>query len=138
MKRKETKNKNKNTVIEKDETITERTGNLDIYKNRFYHQPKAPVERIQSTFSSAITRKRKKIVLFSDSILKNLRMGELNSFIKKGEVSLKAFPGAKARPLNHHFIPVLEDNTYNATVIHVGINDLLSNVKSTNDICKIS
>ena len=63
-------------------------------------------------------------------------MGELNSFIKKGEVSLKAFPGAKARPLNHHFIPLLEDNTYNAAVIHVGINDLLSNVKSTNYICK--
>ena len=133
------KMKDKNTFTkEKDETSKEKTVNLDIHKNKYYHQPKAAVEIIQSTFSSTITRKRKKIVLFSDSIFKNLRMGELNSFIKKGEVSLKAFPGAKARPLNHHFIPLLEDNTYNAAVIHVGINDLLSNVKSTNDICKIS
>ena len=113
----EMKRKDKNNVIkEKDETSKERTGNLHIHKNRYYHQSKAPVERIQSTFSSAIMKKRKKIILFSDSILKNLRirMGEFNSFIKKGEVSLKAFQGAKARQLNHYIIPLLEDNTYDA------------------------
>ena len=72
-KRKETKRKNKNTVIkEKNETIKERTGNLDIYKNMYYHQLKAPAERIKSTFSSAVTRKRKKIDLFSDSACENL------------------------------------------------------------------
>ena len=134
---KEIKRKDKNTIIkERYKTSKERTGNLDIHKNRYYHQLKAHVQIIQSTFSSAITRKRKKIVLFSDSISKNLRMGEFNSFIKKGEVSLKVLPGAKARQLNHHTIPLLEDNTYDAAVIHVDINDLLSNVKSTNDICK--
>ena len=31
---------------EKDETTKERTGNLRIDKNRYYHQSKAPVERI--------------------------------------------------------------------------------------------
>ena len=72
-KRKEMKRKDKNTVIkEKDETSKERTGNLDIHKNRYYHQSKASVERIQPTFSSAITRKRKKIILFSHTILKTL------------------------------------------------------------------
>ena len=54
-KRKEMKMKDKNNVIkEKDETSKERTGNLHIHKNRCYHQSKAPVERIQSTFSSTI------------------------------------------------------------------------------------
>ena len=57
-------------------------------------------------------------------------MGEFSPFVKKGEVSLKAFPGAKARQLNHHAIPLLEDNTCD------GINDLLSNVTPTNDICR--
>ena len=126
----------KNVIKEKDETTKEKTGNLHVHKNRYYHQSKAPVERIQSTFSSVITKKRKKIVLFSDSILKNLRMGEFNSFIKKREVSLKAFPEAKARQLNHYTIPLLEDNTNDGAIIHVGINDLLSNDKSTNGICK--
>ena len=78
------------------QTIKERTGNLDIHKNWYYHQLKALSKKIQSTFSSVVTRKRKKIVLFIDSILKNLRMGEYNSVTKK-EVSLKAFPGVKAR-----------------------------------------
>ena len=63
-------------------------------------------------------------------------MGEFNSFIKKGGVSLKVFPGAKARQLNNHTIPPLEDNTYDAAAIHVGINDLLSKITSNNDICK--
>ena len=63
-------------------------------------------------------------------------MGEFNSFIKKGQVSLNSFPGAKARQSNHRTILLLEDNTYDAAAIHVGINDLLSKVKSTNDICK--
>ena len=81
---KEMKRKDKNTAVkEKDETSKERTGNPHIHKNRYYHQPKAPAERIQSTFSSVITKKRKKIVLFSESIFKKLRMGEFNSFIKK-------------------------------------------------------
>ena len=60
-------------------------------------------------------------------------MGEFS--LEKGEVSLKAFPGAKARQLNHT-IPLLDDNTYDAAVIHVGINDLLCSFKSTNDICR--
>ena len=94
-KTKETKGKDKNNVIKKKgqnskreiSTIKIRTSNLDIHKNRYYHQPKAPVERIQSTFSKVVTRKQNKIVLFSDSILKTLRMGEFNSFIKR-----KKFP----------------------------------------------
>ena len=95
-KRKEMESKGrKNIIKEKDETTKERMGNLHIHKNRYYHQSKAPVKRIQSTFSSVITKKRKKIFLFTDRILKNLRMGEFNCFIKKGESSLKAFPGEK-------------------------------------------
>ena len=75
-KRKETKKKGKNTVIkEKDETIKKRVGNLDVNKNRYYHQPKALVERIQSTFNSGIAKKGRQIVLFRDSILKKLQMG---------------------------------------------------------------
>ena len=60
-KRKEMKRKDRNNVIkEKDETTKERASNLHIHKNRYYHQSKAPAERIQSTFSSVITKNTRK------------------------------------------------------------------------------
>ena len=49
---------------------------------------------------------------------------------------MRAFPGVKARQLNHHTIPLFEYNTYDTAAIHVAINDFFSNVQSTNDICK--
>ena len=63
-------------------------------------------------------------------------MGEFNSFVKEGEVYLKAFPGAKANQLNYQTIPIIQGNNYNAAAINVGINDLLSSNKSVNDICR--
>ena len=77
MKRKETKGKGNSTVIKekkknskcKFQIIIERMSNLDIHKNRYYDQPKAPAERIQSTFSNAVMRKRKKKFLFSSVYL---------------------------------------------------------------------
>ena len=63
-------------------------------------------------------------------------MEEFNSFVKEGEVYLKAFPGAKANQLNYQTIPIIQGNNYNAAAINVGINDLLSSNKSVNDICR--
>ena len=102
--------------------------------NHYISQP--PVETVQSSYSNIVSRKKKKIVIFSDSILKNLRMEEFNSFVKEGEVYLKAFPGAKANQLNYQTIPAIQGNNYDAAAIHVGINDLLSSNKSVNDICR--
>ena len=102
------KRKDKNTVIKEiDKTIKERKGNLDIHKNRYYHQPEAPIKRIQSTFSSVITRKRKKTVLFRDSILKNLQMGEFNSFSKKKKSFLESVSRDKSKTIksSHHPSP---------------------------------
>ena len=63
-------------------------------------------------------------------------MGEFNSFVKEGEVYLKAFAGAKTNQLNYQIIPVIQVNHYDAVAIHVGINDLLSSNKYVNDICR--
>ena len=95
-----------------------------------------PLETVQSSYSNIVSRKKKKIVRFGDSILKNLRMGEFNSFAKDADVYLKAFPGTKANQLNYQTIPVIQGNNYNAAAIRVAINDLLSSNKSVNDICR--
>ena len=105
--------------------------------NNIYHyisQP--PVETVQSSYSNIVSRKKKKIVKFSDSILKNLPIEEFNSFVKEGQVYLEAFPGPNANHLNYQTIPVIQENNYDAAAIHVGINDLLSSNKSVNDVCR--
>ena len=102
--------------------------------NHYINQ--TPLGTVQSSHNNIVSKKKKKIVIFSDSILKNLRMEEFNSFVKEGEVYLKAFPGAKANQLNYQTIPVIQGNNYDAAAIHVGINDLLSSNKSVNDICR--
>ena len=78
-----------------------------------------------STYSNVVRNKKKNIVLFTDSILKALRMGELNRHINGGKVHLKSFPESKANQLNHHTIPILEEHQYDTAAIHVGINYLL-------------
>ena len=102
--------------------------------NHYISQP--PVETVQSYYSNIVSRKMRKIVIFSDSISENLRMEEFNSFVKEGEVCLKAFSGSKANQLNFQTIPVIQGNNYDEVAIHVGINDLLSSNKSVNDICR--
>ena len=130
MKRKEAKEKDQNTVIkekqknEKSEiqTIKERKVYLDIHYYQYYHQPKANVARIKSTFSNAVRRKRKKIILYRDSILKDLRMGEFNSFIKEGQVYLKAFISrGKCKTVKSSYHRFLEDNTYNAALPYMSV-----------------
>ena len=56
--------------------------------------------------------------------------------MKKRRSFLESVSRNKARQLNHHIIPLLDDNTYDVAAIHVGTNDLLSDINSTKDICK--
>lgn len=67
-----------------------------------------------------------RIKIFSDSIPKNIKMRKFNSFIRHGRANLKVFTGATAKRMNHYVIPTLAEETLDAVIIHVGINDLLS------------
>ena len=80
----------------------------------------------------------KNVVIFSDSMVKGLKMKQFNSHIHSGKVYLKAFPGAKEDQLNHHVKPSLEEYEYDAAIIHVGINDILrgKGAKEVNDISR--
>ena len=64
-------------------------------------------------------------------------MGKFNSCINGANVQLKSFSRYKAKQLNHHISPILQDQYYDAAGIHVGINDRLnsSSKKSVNKIC---
>ena len=78
----------------------------------------------------------KNVVIFSDSMVKGLKMKQFNSHMHGGKVYLKGFPGAKADEPNPHVKPSLDEHKYDAAIIHVRINDILRSKgeKEVNDI----
>ena len=79
----------------------------------------------------------KKVVFFTNSVLKTLSMDKLNSCINGANVQLKSFPGCKATQLYHRTIRILQEQYCDAAEIYVRINDLLnsSSKKSVDEIC---
>ena len=53
-----------------------------------HHENRLNVSSMTSTCSNVVRNKKKNIVLFTDSILKTLPMGELNRYINGGRVHL--------------------------------------------------
>ena len=90
-----------------------------------------------SKFSNAVARKKKKVVFFTGSILRTLRIGKFNSCINGANAQLKSFPGCKAIQLDCHAISILHEQYYDVAGIGVAINDLLnsSSKKSYDEIC---
>ena len=72
-------------------------------------------------------------MLFADSILRTLHVGEVNRYVKDRKVHFKSFPTSKAKQLNHHTIAILEEHQCDAAAIHVETNDLLK--KNVHCIC---
>ena len=69
--------------------------------------------------------KNSNIGLFSDSISRGMNIKESNRQIQGGRIHVKAFPEAKSTQLNHYVTSSLEEYSYDAAIIHVGINDIL-------------
>ena len=86
-------------------------------------------EHLIATLSS---KNQKNVVIFADSVLKSLRVKEFNRNLNGSIAHLKPFPGSKAKQMDHHSIPILEEHQYDAATIHVGIDDLLKSRTNIN------
>ena len=84
-----------------------------------------PLQRIKNSYRNTVINKKGDIALFSDSIPRGMNIKEINRQIQGGRIHVKAFPGAKSTQLNHYVTPTLEEYSYDAAIIHVGINDIL-------------
>ena len=91
--------------------------NVEINTSKNYKRPSAVINKyperqtVRNTFES--TNQRKKIKVLCDSIPKKAQM--------------KSFPGTTIKQLHHYSLPTLQDEKPEVVIIHVGINDLLSN-----------
>ena len=54
-----------------------------------------------------------------------MNIKEINRQIQGGTTHVKAFPGAKSTQLNHYATTTLEEYSYDAAIIHAGVNDIL-------------
>ena len=70
-------------------------------------------------------RKIKRIIMFSDNIPKGFRIREFNCYITNGTARLKSVPGATSKELTHYVVPILQEESFNSALIHIGINDIL-------------
>ena len=68
--------------------------------------------------------RKKGIILFADSILRRMKMKDINSKINGGRIHLKLFPGSKSKQLNHHVKPTLNLYKYDSVIVYVDINDI--------------
>ena len=54
-----------------------------------------------------------------------MNIGSINKQVKGSSIYMKAFLGAKSTQLNHYILPTLDEYSYDAAIIYVGINDIL-------------
>ena len=66
------------------------------------------------------------ILIFTDSILKGIRMYDFNKLIKNRKAKMLNFPGASTRQLLHYMDIHLERIKVDTVAIYVGVKDLLN------------
>ena len=68
-------------------------------------------------------KKKKRVVVLGDSMIKNLKSWEMSKRIKNANVCVRAFTGAKVRCMKDHLKPSLRESP-DHFILHVGTNDL--------------
>ena len=96
------------------------------------HDFRTEARKSKDTISFKMTNN--KIIIFSDSIAKSMKMKEFNKSVenKNGRTKLKAFPGATANQLCHYTLPTLTEMKPETAVIHVGKNNIAYKGKERN------
>ena len=84
-----------------------------------------PYQRIKNSYRNTVIPEKSDIALFSDSIPRGTDIKEIYRQIQGVGIHVEAFPGAKSTQLNHYVTPTLEEYSYDAAIIHVGINGML-------------
>ena len=63
----------------------------------------------------------------TDSIPKGIQIHKFNRLIKNLKAKMLNFPGASSHQLLHYLDVHLKDKSIDTVIIHIGINDLLTN-----------
>ena len=123
-----------NELRVEDATSTrKRTSNNISYKSRRpsvvvnnYPENQHSYGRKFSASESKFSKRKKQIVIFSDSIRRGIRLREFNYWLHKGYAQLKSFPGGTSNELLYYVEPKFKNKNFDDALLHVGVNDLLN------------
>lgn len=90
-----------------------------------------------SATSSNEQEQANKVIFFGDSLTnfnRNIKY-QINKRIG-GNSKFKYFPGASSKDLLHYIDSTLEEQSFNAAVIHVGTNDIINNPDAINNVAE--
>ena len=79
-----------------------------------------------SASESKFSKRKKQIVIFSNSIPRGIRLREVNYWLHKGFAQLKSFPGGTSKELLYYVELTLKNKKFGDASLHVGVNDLLN------------
>ena len=65
------------------------------------------------------------MVIFGDSIPRGINMRLLKKKLIKSKVVSKFFPGATSKDFVHYIKPTLQENEFDTSILHMGVNDVL-------------
>ena len=96
---------------------------------------KLPLIPGEKSYSDAVTSTAKKndILIFTDSLPKEIRMCEFNRLSKHGNAKLLCFPGAKSHQLLHYIDVNLDGRKPpDSVIIHIGVDDVMYESSQSN------
>ena len=75
-----------------------------------FQQTRNTFEKTGTSYSNIVKQKPKNGAIFTDSMLKSLGMKEFNKYLSGDIAHLKPSPESKAKQMDHHVIPILEEH----------------------------
>ena len=92
-----------------------------------------PVRPGKATYAAA-TKRGRKIMVISDSMMQRIRKKEFYQNINHGFCSIKCFPGATPKHMSHYSLPHLIEEAPNSLIVHSGTNSIHNKDKTPENI----
>ena len=83
------------------------------------------------TAAIAVSKFGKKVFVVGDSHVKGIKPLNFNKEFRSDKTFFRSFSDANSKQLNHYIIPTLVEDKPDVGLLHVGINDILSNANDT-------
>ena len=123
-----------NELRVEDATSTrKRTSNNISYKSRRpsvvvnnYPENQHSYGRKFSASESKFSKRKKQIVIFSDSIPCGIKLRQFNYLLHKGYAQLKSFPRGTFKEVLYYVESTSKNKKFDDALLHVGVNDLLN------------